>query len=301
MSFMKYVTPSTYWELAIHAMRQSFPNLIVDRLVRSLHWEELTQNIGNCNFTKLQLSSQKLQEWATEYYPDWPETFGNLRHKKLIEFYLTFEILNPRKHHVFMDAAGGVNGYLTKIDCESKILQDLRISDSTRRKLGPSVNYVEGDSRSIPLPDKSVDRISCHHSFEHFQGGSDINFIKEVQRLLAIGGKCCIVPLFFANRYAEITDTISLKFKFDQGSLRIIDPTATIPGKKFSGHYARVYDIPAFQRRIMQNIDLSRFAVTVFSVEIDGGLVPDMSLECHKIVTSVNFPYRALVIERVSE
>ena len=301
MNIKKYLTPYNYLKFVIRPMRQSFPNLIVDHLMHSLSWEELTRNIGNCDLAELQLSSKELQDWANEYYPDWLEIFGNLRHKKLIEFYITFKLLSPRKNHVFMDAAGGGNGYLAKLACKSKVLQDIRISNSTRKKLGLDINYVEGNASSIPLPDKSVDRISCHHSFEHFQGSSDIDFIKEVQRILTVGGKCCIVPLFFANRYAEITDRISLKFKSDPSSFRVIDPTATIPGRDYSGNYARVYDVPAFQRRIMQSIDLSRFVVTIFSVEIDGELLPDMSLECHKIATALNFPYRAFVIQRSSE
>lgn len=256
----------------------AFSNLIVDRLIHSLEWEMLTKQIKDCEFSTFQMSSKELRDWATYYYPDYLKKFGELKRKKLIEFYTTFHILNPHERHVFMDVAGGVNGYLANLSCKRRILQDMRIYNSTRLALGPSIDYIESNAGSIPLPDESVDLISCHHSFEHFQRDSDINFIKEVQRLLTVDGKCCIVPLFIANRYAEITDKISFKFKFDHSSLRIIDPTASIPGRSGSGNYARVYNISAFQRRIIQHIDLSRFKVTIYALYIDGELLPDMTL-----------------------
>lgn len=296
----KCLTPSNYLDFALGPVRRLFPNFVVDHHIHSLEWEELTQNTDNCELSTFQISSKELHDWTTQYYPDYLLKFGELKHKKLIEFYTTFCILNPHEKHVFMDAAGGANGYLVNLNCKRKILQDIRISSSTREILGPCISYIELDAGSIPLPDESVDLISCHHSFEHFQFDSDINFVREIQRLLTVGGKCCIIPLFIANRYAEITSKLSFRFKFDQDSLRIIDPTATISGGRFSGYYARVYDISAFQRRIIQNIDLSRFKVSIYALKIDGELLPDMTLQCHKIVTAVNFPYRALVIHRTA-
>jgi hypothetical protein len=289
------------WQSTVDKVRLTFPNLVVDRLVRSLAWDDLSRGLGNVGLGTLDLSSNELRDWAGEYYPGYPRTFGDFRHKKLIEFFISFKILSPDGGHVFMDAAGGANSYLAKLPCKRKVLQDIRVPDSTRAVLGPGVDYIEGDAGSIPLPDGSVDRISCHHSFEHFQGDSDSSFIGEVQRLLAVGGKCCIVPLFLANRYAEITDRVSLGFKFDPASRRVIDPTALIPGGEYSGNYARVYSVEALQRRVIRGLDLSRFSVTILSVTLDGELVPDMSLDCHRIVTAVNYPYRALVLHRFSD
>jgi ubiquinone/menaquinone biosynthesis C-methylase UbiE len=197
-----------------------------------------------------------------------------------------------------MDAAGALNGYLGSLKCQKKILQDIRISSETKGILGQEIDYIECDAGSIPLPDKTLDLISCHHSFEHFQNQADTAFVKEAQRLLKVGGKCCIVPLFFAKRYAEITDKISFRLKFDKFSLRIIDPTATIPGRAFSGNYARVYDLLSFQRRILQYIDLSRFKISIYELRLDGELLPDLSQQYHKLLTAVEFPHRAMVIEK---
>jgi hypothetical protein len=80
--------------------------------------------------------------------------------------------------------------------------------------------------------------------------------------------------------------------------MRILDPTATIPGRAFSGNYARICNLPTFQRRVLKHIDLSRFKVRIYEMRLDGELLPDMSLPFHRIISAVEFPQRALVIEK---
>jgi len=294
----KYFILANYNDFALRHIRSRFPNFFVDHLIHTLEWKDIISQINNCEISTLNIKSADLHAWVKQFFPDYLGQYGDFRHKKLIEFYTSYRILNPVEAHVFMDAAGGINGYLGKLKCRKKILQDLKISDDSRKVLGPEVEYIQCDAGNIPLPDASLDRIACQHSFEHFQHDTDTAFIQEALRLLKVGGKCCVIPLFIADRYAEITDKISFKRKFDKNSLRIFDPTATIPGRAFSGNYARIYNIPAFQQRVLQHIDLSRFKVHLYEMRLDGRLLPDMSLPFHKIITAVEFPQRALVIEK---
>jgi hypothetical protein len=295
----RYLAPSTYARGALRVAKRLPPNLIVDRLVQSERWGALVEGLADrCFLATLEIRPDEVELWAERYIPHYRDTFGSIRHKKLLEFYISFRLLEPCDEHVVMDAAGGAKGYLATLTCRKKILQDIRIGAGTRSALGPGVAYVEGDAGAIALPDASVDRISTHHSFEHFQGDSDTGFVREVQRLLAPQGRCCIVPLFMAKRYAEITDQLSMRYRFDARSRRVIDPTATIPGSDYSGHYARVYDVEAFRRRIVDAIDSSSFRLSIYQPEMEGRPLPDMSLGFHSRVTSVNYPYRALVIHR---
>ena len=169
-----------------------------------------------------------------------------------------------------------------------------------RRRLGDAIVCIECDAGTIPLPGASVDRISCHHSFEHFQGASDVGFIHEVQRLLRPGGRCCIVPLFVGTRYVEVTDALTLARKFDGRSVRVIDPTASIPGGEWCGNYARIYDARAVRERLLAAIRPDCFTVTLARVKLDGEDVPDLTLDCHRHVTAVNRPYVAMLIERTA-
>lgn len=278
-------------------LKRSIPSLIADRVIKSLSWGSLKSALA-CEAGELFLDSVGLKNWLAEFIPDYGARFDVASHKKLLEFYTSYCLLRPDRDSVFMDVAGGADGYLNTLNCSRRILQDLRIRGEARKRLGIEVECIEGDAGAIPVPDESVDCISCHHSFEHFQGDSDINFIKEVQRILRNGGRCCIVPIFIGSVYAELTDRISLGFKFDHCSVRVIDPTATLPGGRASGNYARVYDVAAFNRRVVSSLDPRICKLRVLSLILDGALVPDMSLPCHNIVTAINYPYRAMVIEK---
>jgi len=246
----------------------------------------------------LALQSTLCQDWVRRYVPEWKTRFGDIRHKKLLEFFTTFTLLNPQPEHSFLDGAGGIHTYVSVLECRERYLQDAKVTDWLRRQVGKGVVCIEGDAGAIPLPDAHVDRVACHHSFEHFQGESDIAFLRQVQRLLAPGGRCCIVPLFVATRYLEVTDALTLARKFDRRSWRVIDPTASIPGGSWCGNYARIYDVTAVRERLLANIDRDLFRVTIAQVTLDGEEVPDLALTCHRHVTAINRPYRALLIER---
>ena len=68
------------------------------------------------------------------------------------------------------------------------------------------IKYITGSICSIPLRSGTVDAITCHHSFEHFEGNVDVEFMLEALRLLAVGGKIIICPIFITNGYFEITN-----------------------------------------------------------------------------------------------
>ena len=280
---------------------QHWPNLLADRCVHAARWDRLVNELqGCCECNRIDIDFNDLSVWCDRYVPEWRRTFGEARHKKLIEFYCSYRVLNIEAKDTLMDVAGGVYGYLQHTAASRRILQDRVVAQGTRAALGSGVEYVCSGAGAIPLQDRSVDKISAHHSFEHFQGNEDSRFIDEVQRLLSPGGICCIVPFLLSSRHYEITDKLTFRQKYDPGSHRLIDPTASLPGCAFSGHYARVYDVRAFCNRILSRIDTTRFAVFLSALEMNGVAVPDLTLPCHRGVAAVNYPYRSLVIRRLA-
>lgn len=273
------------------------PNFIVDQLVFAAPFEAV-EAVKEVAGGVASFESAAFKQWVAARIPGWESLFKDLGHKKLLEFYVTCMLLQPESHHVFMDAAGGVDSYLPGLACGRRILQDIYLAPSVREKLGPEMEYLECDAGDLPLPDNSVDCISCHHSFEHFRGDTDVRFIREAQRVLRPGGRLCIVPIFLANVYAEITDAATFDLHTDPAARYVIDPTAAIPGGVHCGNYAKVYDVRAFTERIVGSVDMSRFSLSVLEIRMDGELTPDMSLDCHRMVTAVNRPYRALLMER---
>lgn len=275
-------------------------NFIVNKLARPVSFEEVKKLslIFGINFTYFDINSNDYSEWVRRFFPELPKGIRDIRFKKLIEFYTTYTMLSPGPDDVFMDVAGGIYTYINKLDCKKKYLQDIRISGDIKSQLGAEIDYIESDAGNIQLPNESVDKISVHHAFEHFQGNSDTLFIKDVQRILKRNGKCCIIPLFIANKFFEVTAAVNFNKKFDSRSKRIIDPTALVPGGASSGNYARFYDIQAFKERVIDIIDSVGFKVTITELKMDGMPVPDLSLDCHRAVTLAECPYKALIIER---
>ena len=282
------------------AVRDILPrNLILNRVIEPVQLETL-HTIQSIDIERLDINVDEYQNWINYFIPDWIKEYKSIYNKKLFEFFTSHKILDPTEEDVFCDAAGGRDAYLHKINCRKKIIHDLSISEKLKNKTGEGIEFVESDVGNIPLPDNSLNKISCHHSFEHFQKDSDILFILEIQRLLKVQGKCCIIPLFVANRYVEVTNKTSMKLKFDPESHRIFDPTSTIPGARASGNFARIYDLNSFADRVVSKIDFKRFNATVYELKLNGAPVPDLTLDCHIKVAKINRPYRAMVISRFS-
>ncbi len=278
--------------LALHAT-----NLILDELVGPIGFDDLAA-LDGVERRVFEMDGEAYEKWAKENFPEWPRTCGYIRHKKLIENYATFKLLDPGPNDVFMDAAGSGTTYLHHLPCRELYMQDIKITSKVRNQLGDRVTYIECDGGAIPLPDGSIDKMSCHHSFEHFQGDSDVLFIKEAQRLLRLNGRMCIVHIFLADHYIEITDAMTFSKKFDVKSKRIIDPTSGLPGGRYCDHYARVYDLQAFRERIVDNVDLRKFKLTITELRMDGEVVPDAGLGCHRELPRLEPPYRVLIIDR---
>lgn len=273
-------------------------NTVIDHLIAPVRFSDLGQ-LSGCRIETIELDLARYKSWIRRHFKFQLAKRGDFRHKKFTEFFVTFSLLEPGPHDVVMDAGAGSQGYLSFVESKQRILQDVAISLKTRRRLR-GVDFVQCDAGNISVQDRTVDKISCHHSFEHFRGDSDTGFIREVQRILKPGGRCCIVTIFIADNYVEITDSPSFDLKFDERSKRVIDLTATIAGGEFSGNYARVYDLEAFQRRVLDHIDKTRFRASLFELRVGEQLWPDLSLPCHLTITSVECPYRVLLIEHRS-
>jgi len=276
-------------------------NSKLNRVVKSVGYKDLRVSGFNCEVSLLELNRQKYVKWVKKYFPDYRKIHQDICSKKLIELYTTFFLLKIKHDETYMDAAGGKYSYVDKIKSKKGLLQDIRISEKLKEHFPKKVSFIESDAGKIPLKNESMDCISCHHSFEHFQGNSDIKFIKEIQRLLSKKGRCAIIPMLIGNKYIEVSDREDFKKHFDRSSKKLIDKTAILPGGKHSGNFARIYDIQAFQRRVLKNIDNKKFEVILYELRINQKPLPNMKLACHKIATKINYPYRVLFIRRKKE
>lgn len=217
-------------------------------------------------------------------------------HSKPLEYLTTATLLNLSGGESILDAAGGSDaeyihaltaftGLKLKVYCQDALLEGQVKNDIT---------YVGGQIDAISLPNQSLDGITCHHSFEHFQQDLDIKFIHEALRLLRVGGKLIIAPLFITNESAEIwnrkppTDTVKDGL--------IVDYTASFAGWGPYEGFARTYSPKAFKERIIGTLP-ECCSVQIVKILLDGNPVPDIEKNCHQPL--LNGHMKALVITKL--
>lgn len=273
-------------------------NVLLNKEVASIG-DNILCELSDINIKQIDLQKERYLDWVNIYFPDYKVKFNYAFHKKIIELYSSWAFLEILNKDVYMDVGGGEYTYINSINAHRKILQDIRISKKLMLRMSTGIEFLECSAGDIKIQNHCVDKISCHHAFEHFQGDTDILFIKEVQRILQLNGICVIVPFFIGDKYIECSDRSDFNKFNDQSAKHLVDITATLPGGEFSGSFARIYNPEAFKRRILNNIELERFNVQIVTILIDNHLVPDMQLTCHKKSSKINFPYRCLIIKRM--
>jgi SAM-dependent methyltransferase len=211
--------------------------------------------------------------------------------KKGMEFYFSAQLLEIRPEHAVLDAAGGRSDYLKAVQANhntKKLYLTDHIFSGVREENG--VHIVGGDISSIDLPNSSIDRVACHHAFEHFQEDKDWLFIKEAFRLLKNGGVLLIIPIFIANKYVECWNVESTEL-FDEKASLLVDGSASLPGADEDGHFARIYDNENLLGRIIGPAQELGFDCEICECQIGGKPVPNLEKD---FGTALNRPLRAL-------
>ncbi|MFH0911472.1 MAG: methyltransferase domain-containing protein [Planctomycetota bacterium] len=267
-------------------------NVLIDRVLRPAEEKEVEGLF--CARRTVDRPPEAFWEWIEK--TSLPFRSLSYPHKKAVEFFFSSEILDVRPEDRLLDAAGGRSGYLDAIRatrrCEHLHLHDHIYSGMRLDPDGTSV--VGGDIGAIALPEGRLDKIACHHAFEHFQGDKDTAWIREIGRLLAPGGRACIIPIFIADRFVECWN-IDRVGVFDSAARLVIDKTASIPGGDEDGHFARFYDPAALRRRILKAAEAARLVPSVALCRLGGEDLPDME---KNFGSCLNRPLRALVLDK---
>lgn len=104
------------------------------------------------------------------------------------------------------------------------------------------------NAASFPLPDGSVDAMTLHCSFEHFEGTADSDFVREASRLLKAGGRVVIIPLYLHEERITWVDPYFLAI-----GEKIVEPGATWqPAVGYANRFGRMYDPKAFVERVVR-------------------------------------------------
>jgi hypothetical protein len=177
--------------------------------------------------------------------------------EKTLEHYVASELLGFGSDDVYIDVGSADSPapeiYRELYGCKS-FRQDIMFQKGVRG------GNIGGDACSMPLKDGFASKIGLHCSFEHFEGNSDVKFIKEASRILQPGGKMVILPLYLFTTYAVQTNPAYMPrggIPFER------DATLYCIRNKASRHQ-RFYDVPHFMKRVIGFS--SAFETTVYAV-----------------------------------
>lgn len=178
--------------------------------------------------------------------------------EKSLEHYLAAKFLDIAREEVYVDIANDMSPtpeiYAALYGCRS-YRQDLKFSE------GLHGNTIGGDAVSMPVPEGFAGKMALHCSFEHFEGDADIRFIKEANRVLARGGRLCILPLYLYTEYAIQTDPGALP----KGGINF-EPEATLYCARFWGNrHGRIYSVPQLTSRIRSA--LGNLKLTIYVIQ----------------------------------
>jgi len=180
---------------------------------------------------------------AARYEADFPDYYAFNRAEKSLEHYLAARLLALGADDVYVDIASEhspVPQIYQKLFGVRAYRQDIAYPPGLRR------DTIGGDAAHMPVPDGFATRMGLHCSFEHFEGDSDVGFVREAERVLRPGGALCVVPLYMAEEYAIQTDpTMAASVGFE--------PDAVVYGADGWGNrHGRFYDPEHLVSRVLR-------------------------------------------------
>lgn len=117
---------------------------------------------------------------------------------------------------------------------------------------GINERNIGADATAMPLPEGFASKIALHCAYEMFEGNADIDFIAEAKRVLSLGGKVIIIPLYLDNIFhvesAPFTDRRNIDY---QGAVRVWRDNWFRSRVRF----ARIYSTRAFLERVVSNLN----------------------------------------------
>ncbi len=193
----------------------------------------------------------------TPAYAGGPLGKGGARDQKLLEYFVSLDLLTLRPGEVIIDVASEWSLFpsvVRRLTGATVYQQDLIYE--------PGVHgcYIGGSATEMPLPDGFADKLVLHNAFENFEGHDDTDFIHEAWRVLKPGGLLCIVPLYVAPQHTNLTDPLLRRphLRFDAGA-RIVE----VPW--WHNRFGRYYAPATLRERVLE--PGQAFETTIYCLE----------------------------------
>jgi SAM-dependent methyltransferase len=162
--------------------------------------------------------------------------------EKYLEHYVALTLLQLSDQEVYIDVASDTSP-LPDIARELKAVRAYR--QDYAYPSGMHGDQIGGDACALPLPDGFADAMTLTCSYEHFEGDRDMTFLREAERVLAPGGRLCILPLYLSSTYHIRTNP-----SLDMTGLVFDDQAVVCCRRDVHVRHARQYDVAQLLSRV---------------------------------------------------
>jgi hypothetical protein len=130
---------------------------------------------------------------------------GGVWEEKLLEHFISAELLSLNRFNsndIYVDIAAGSSPWVHHLRNQLG-LNAYAIDLNIDKKFQEFSYYRKENAAALNFPDASIRAASLHCAYEMFLGQDDIDFIKEISRVLVPGGKVIIIPLYMHTHYCS--------------------------------------------------------------------------------------------------
>jgi SAM-dependent methyltransferase len=200
---------------------------------------------------------------ASRYMEEFRDYYAFNQAEKSLEHYLAAKLLEFKEQDVYVDVA---SEHSPAPDIYRRLFGVTAYRQDLGYPPGLAGDRIGGDAARMPVPDGFATKMALHCSFEHFEGESDIGFIREAERVLRPGGAVCVVPLYLFEEYAIQADpevAVAAGVSFE-------DDATVYCARGWGNRHGRFYDPAHLTNRVLSNARGMR--VQVFQI-INAALV----------------------------
>jgi len=229
-------------------------------------WTQLRQ-LDDVELREYVADAQRYRQWLAEArYSSFAYIVN--RTEKFLEHQVSFDLLALPPSSLVIDVASCRSPFpdILRRRGHRVIAQDLDFEPGLHEeKLG-------GSAAEMALPDASVDGMTLHCSFEHFEGVADTGFVREAARVLRPGGRVVILPLYMHEQFINMTDPIfAPPVDGDSGATQV-----AVFG--YANRFGRHYDVAALRSRVIEPAVARGLAPVLYRIRNQASISPRIYL-----------------------
>ena len=187
------------------------------------------------------------------------ELYGEVFTEKALEHYLSSKLLDLNENDTFIDIGAGSSPWYHLSEKMYKC-RGFAVDFHLPKKMNSGL--IECDATAMPFDNENISKIALHCAFEMFENNADTNLIKEANRVLALGGKMVIIPLYMAHFYHIQSSPKSNRKAIEYGKAKRV-----WRDDKYNVRFARWYSVEAFNERIAVHKDKLKLKIFYFTNE----------------------------------